>query len=271
LINTQHINSILEQPQSIINVDVKDIDEALVRYPYCTVLHYIKALKVQNKNTHINNYTSAINPVLFHIALQSINNNYHPYNTKSLERKIEKELIQNSIEEESKLALENDTIDNLIYNASTSTDYFSEEMVNDELPTELIQPNNVSEDNNSTEDEKALMRVMSFTEWLNFLSKKTMKEKEEEESKRVLKAMWQKEKLAKALEDETDEIPEEVFNMAVNSITQTQDIVNESMADVYVRQGKYEKAIDIYKKLSLLHPEKNTYFANKIEKLKKEI
>ncbi|MEO5889310.1 MAG: hypothetical protein ABIQ31_03615 [Ferruginibacter sp.] len=45
-------------------------------------------------------------------------------------------------------------------------------------------------------------------------------------------------------------------------------IVTEAMADVLLQQGKAEKAIDVYKKLSLLNPSKSTYFAAKIDQLK---
>ena len=40
------------------------------------------------------------------------------------------------------------------------------------------------------------------------------------------------------------------------------------MAEVYIQQGKKEKARDIYQKLSLLNPAKSTYFAAKLENLK---
>ena len=83
--------------------------------------------------------------------------------------------------------------------------------------------------------------------------------------------MWQKQKLAAAIEEESDEIPETVFEMAVNSIARNDDWVSESMAEVYARQGKVQKAIEIYEKLSLLNPEKNTYFAAKIENLQKDL
>jgi len=58
--------------------------------------------------------------------------------------------------------------------------------------------------------------------------------------------------------------------MAVNSITSEEDLISESLADVYVKQQKYGKAIDMYLKLSLRNPEKNAYFAHKIEEILKE-
>ena len=47
------------------------------------------------------------------------------------------------------------------------------------------------------------------------------------------------------------------------------DIITENMANIFVTQGKTEKAISIYKKLILKSPEKKSYFASQIENLKK--
>jgi hypothetical protein len=122
----------------------------------------------------------------------------------------------------------------------------------------------------TAEDPKSLMIVMSYSDWLMHFKTHGEKVKEEEDDQKALKTMWQKEKLAAALEEENEEIPENVFEMAVNSITREESLVSEPLAEIYVKQGKYDAAIDMYKKLSLRNPQKNAYFARKVEELLKE-
>lgn len=88
-------------------------------------------------------------------------------------------------------------------------------------------------------------QLKSFTEWL-----KTMKKIHvENEIEATVK---------------TDD---NVQLLAENSNTET-EVLTESMAEVFARQGKLGKASEVYQKLSLLNPAKSTYFAAKLENLK---
>ena len=46
------------------------------------------------------------------------------------------------------------------------------------------------------------------------------------------------------------------------------DLVTENLAEIMLKQGKTDKAVDLYQKLTLKYPEKKAYFAQKIDQLK---
>ena len=93
-------------------------------------------------------------------------------------------------------------------------------------------------------DDKLGRQLKSFTEWL-----KTMK------------------KVHAIQKEETITIDSTVEKLAENS-NREEEVLTESMAEVYENQGKYMKAKEVYHKLSLLNPAKSAYFAAKSENLK---
>ncbi|MBR5689616.1 MAG: tetratricopeptide repeat protein, partial [Prevotella sp.] len=48
-------------------------------------------------------------------------------------------------------------------------------------------------------------------------------------------------------------------------------IFTETLAKIYVKQGRYDKALEIIQRLNLLYPKKNAYFADQIRFLEKLI
>lgn len=60
-------------------------------------------------------------------------------------------------------------------------------------------------------------------------------------------------------------------NLAAKNQLDPQDIGTETLASILLKQGQPQKALDIYQKLSLKFPEKNSYFAEKINSIKNEI
>lgn len=88
-------------------------------------------------------------------------------------------------------------------------------------------------------------QLKSFTEWL-----KTMKKIH-----------------VPANEPNTGQTDTAIQNLAERSNVEG-EIITESMAEVFARQGKTAKAAELYQKLSLLNPLKSAYFAAKIEQLK---
>lgn len=60
-------------------------------------------------------------------------------------------------------------------------------------------------------------------------------------------------------------------NMARQSVEEDEELVTETLANLYYKQGNHKKAIRAYEKLCLLYPSKMSYFASLIQKIKTEI
>ncbi len=54
----------------------------------------------------------------------------------------------------------------------------------------------------------------------------------------------------------------------MESISNETGVISESLALVLAKQGKIDKAIEMYRKLSLRNPEKSAYFAALIQNLR---
>ena len=106
-----------------------------------------------------------------------------------------------------KVGITNSQGDNLILPVYTDNYFLHQGIkVSEEIPQEADHaPKNPEP---GAAEPKSLLVVMSFSEWLMHFKTKTQQEKEELEDKRALKSMWQQEKLAAAIEEEHEEIPE---------------------------------------------------------------
>ncbi len=120
----------------------------------------------------------------------------------------------------------------VVFEPYHTIDYFAS------VGIKLIQEENPSD--------KLGKQLKSFTDWLKVMRKLPQKNQE-------------------IVPDVA--VEHQIQAIAAHSIT-GKDVLTETMAEVLVKQGMREKAIDVYHKLSLLNPEKSAYFATKIEQLK---
>ena len=63
-------------------------------------------------------------------------------------------------------------------------------------------------------------------------------------------------------------LDEQQEDLSINDVKIEESFASENLAQILIKQGNKEKAIDVYKKLIWKSPQKKAYFATQIEKLK---
>jgi len=62
-----------------------------------------------------------------------------------------------------------------------------------------------------------------------------------------------------------------IVAFAERSLKENENVASETLAELLATQERYDKAIQMYERLSLIFPEKSSFFAGKIEQLKKRL
>ena len=119
--------------------------------------------------------------------------------------------------------------------------------------------------------------IHSFESWLNLLRTMPSEGGNENTSHGVKKAASsQREIIDKFIKENPRIQPnhddkDEKEDMSAESIADKDGLFTETLANIYIKQGYYSKAIFFYQELSLKFPEKSIYFAGRITEIEKRI
>lgn len=127
--------------------------------------------------------------------------------------------------------------------------------------------------------EKELSSTHSFEEWLNILAEQKNKAGEKpvfdlpqpDYTKALESTPAQMvNKPISPIEEPESMTESEVKKMAEESLSMNSDMGTETLAKIFIKQGKIKAAISIYENLKEKYPEKSSYFAAQISSIKQE-
>ena len=113
----------------------------------------------------------------------------------------------------------------------------------------------------------------SFAEWLQLAQKKPIENPANDPQEESLDKKKKFALLDKFIENNPKIVPKEDAEVRIDikesSKIDSNELMTETLAKVYLEQKKYKKAVQAYKILSLKYPEKSGFFADQIKAVKK--
>ena len=113
----------------------------------------------------------------------------------------------------------------------------------------------------------------SFSKWLQLTNISPI-DRSKDVGEETMKKPQTKQELIDAFIEKSPKIKpsktlEPVENLAEKAIVESETLMTETLARIYLEQKNYEKALQSYKILSLKYPEKSSLFADQIKAIKK--
>ncbi len=259
--NTQDFIQLLKDDNAVRDVNLKELDSVLENFPYfqSARMLYLKNLKINNNflfNSYLRTTASYVGDrtVLFEYITQ--NSDISNYNIVDNTKKEESE----GLEDKQQIVWD--------VEEKEEKDNTETEKENKELVTH--QPISFSPNDR-----------FSFNEWLQLSNVKEIHRKIDEK----IGASTKKE-VSSSLGDSKFDLIDKFIdtnprlkprpkddvvsgNIALSGTRENEGWMTETLAQVYIEQKKYSKAIKAYKILGLKYPEKSGFFADRIRAIKK--
>tara|TARA_B100000900_G_scaffold395462_1_gene393877 strand:- start:344 stop:1126 length:783 start_codon:yes stop_codon:yes gene_type:complete len=245
----QNISSLFENPKKTNDKELNYLFNLTKKYPYSAVCFIMvaKILKSQKR--------TGFSTLLKSAALRS-NNRAQLFSLINYESKLESNLI---VKEEE---IQENIIDKSENNSKTKDDKILEtnifsNIIGNQLINEIEDYNDTNLEIKEVENKINNNTEFTFEKWLykDKPEKKSVKERSVDD---ILKSLEERVKTKKKPSFFSAEITAE------KSLEEIPSMNTETLAEIYVKQGNYPKAIKIYEELMLSIPEKKLFFASRI-------
>jgi len=267
MINNIEFTNLLKYPQGINEQQTTRIKEVLNEFPYFQSARalYLKGLKNQESYSYNHElkltaaYTTDRSILFDYITSDLFNQNA----ASDTHLKLQEQINEIDVVAEEEIS---------IFNSGTSP--FDEKVLNPDLFEKKTVENtaSIAEDNLAigTPLEFDPNETHSFQEWLKLsaipiIQRKENKDKEEQKTLSnvdlINKFITSKPRISPVKKTVS------LKNLAHENSFNSNELMTETLAKVYLEQKNYKKAIQAYRILSLKYPEKNSFFADRISDL----
>ena len=254
----------LREPAKLDSLSIPGLSELAKQFPYSSLVHTLLAINL-HKEGHVRyesqiRLTASLSPDrnLLRLHLRDISRSgqavlpdeYTQAGNSPFEVPVEEISAKNS-------------------KPFTPEDSAPENAVNQESAENDTRQESAAITNDETPDSDEHLRRRSLEELKRLVAERLgqMKKEQTDEEKPQLSPDQIIEKFI--LENPTISRPKAEFfnpmNVAQHSVVDQENIVSETLAKIYLKQGLIDKAIKVFEKLSLKYPEKSSYFAALIE------
>lgn len=270
----------LNQPEKLKGDNVQWVETLVERYPFFSIGQCMLAIAYQNEGNE------KFDQQLKKAACTIPDRNH--LRLFSLLAQQRKDIVEENVEEEKTEKHENDEKQEVVvekgdnfFRFIASSDIHESDKNGEVIPEKMfiIPEINLSGSHEELSAELALLdeKRKSLDELKAIVANRLKELEEEKKQEKTADAPQKKLSRKELIEKFIAENPSiskpkaEFYNpisVAQNSIIDNGEIVSETLAKIYYKQGYIDKAISIYEKLSLKNPEKSIYFAAQIETIK---